>query len=370
MSFILNILFMSISLVTAQSALEATCIHECSEVTLEHNLYPVCKPNSEGMLTVSDHHTLYYATYGNPQGTPVVVLHGGPGFGCDDSMSRFFNQDKWHIVMFDQRASGRSTPLGCLEENSPQHSIADLERLRNHLGIDKWAVFGGSWGSMLALLYAQEHPECCLGFILRGVFLGRHEDYTHLFCAMGKIYPEAYEELVTFLPKDEQEDLFLSYWRRIMDPNPEIHLPACRAFMKYDMSCATFHSNPDAVNKLLRNDSLVFSVVRLFFHYCKNSFFVQPNQVLANMGRIDHLPAIIVHGRWDAICLPDMAFQVHQKLSSSTLWFVTNGGHSANDPAISQALAHATDCFLTRSDKRAELGLSKTLNSVTASDSP
>lgn len=320
--------------------------HSHEEVSFEHPLYPVTQARLEGVLKVSEKHTLHYALYGNPKGIPVVVLHGGPGAGCSDSMSRFFDLNVWNVVMFDQRGAMRSVPFCCMEENSSQHSIHDIETLRTHLGIDKWMVFGGSWGSALALLYGQEHPESCTGFILRGVFLGREQDTLNVLYGMGKIFPEAYVPFFDYIPEEERGDLLSAYHRRIFDPDPNVHLPAARVFMRYDSICSTHLPASSAVEEVVKNDRLILSMTRAFLHFAKNDFFIEPNQILSCMHMIEHLPAIIVHGRWDAIDLPEQAFSLHQKWNNSKLWMVSQGGHSANDPAIASALAQATDFFV------------------------
>lgn len=311
-----------------------------------HPLYPIATPNKEGYLAVSEKHSLFYATYGNPKGTPIVILHGGPGGGCDDALSRFFDLNYWHVIMFDQRGAMRSTPLGCMEENTPQNSIADIEALRKHLGIAQWVVFGGSWGSTLGLLYGQAHPERCLGFILRGIFLAREQDYLHLLYGMGKIFPEAYELFLYHIPEEERDDLLSAYYKRVMDPNPEIHLPAAKAFMQYDSICSTHLPSKESVEEVIGNGALALSIARAFLYYSYHKFFLEPNQILSNMERIAHIPSIIVQGRWDAICLPEMAYILHKKWNNSVLWFVPDGGHSANDPTISQTLANAADLFM------------------------
>jgi proline iminopeptidase len=314
---------------------------------MDHQLYPVTAPREERMLKVSEIHTLHYAVYGNPDGTPVVVLHGGPGAGCDDSQTKFFDLNKWNVVMFDQRGAMKSTPFACMEENTPQHSVRDIEMLREHLGIDKWAVFGGSWGSTLALLYGQAHPDRCLGFMLRGIFFAREPDYLHLVYGMGKLFPEAYAPFVNYVPEDERGDLLTAYYLRLMDQDPAIHLPAAKTFMKYDLLCSTFNPNPEAVEKVLQNDRMLLSITRVYFYYSMNRFFLEPDQILSNMHLIEHLPAIIVHGSGDLICLPEMATLLHQKWKNSHLWMIPSGGHSAiNDPAIASAVAASTDTFL------------------------
>lgn len=318
------------------------------EKSYQHPLYPIVKPKSEGYLQVSKVHSLYYATYGNAEGIPIVVLHGGPGMGCSDKITQFFDLEKWHVIMFDQRGAVRSLPLACMEENTPQHSVSDIETLRKSLGIDKWMVFGGSWGSALALLYAQEHADRCLGLILRGICLVREEDYLHLLYGMGKIFPEAYEQLVNYIPESERDDLLSAYYRRIMDPNPEVHMPAARTFIKYDFICGTHLPDPENVAKILENDQVVISLAKAFFYYSIHQFFLEPNQILSNLDKITHLPAIIVQGRWDVICPPHMSYMVHKRLQNSRLWIIPDGGHSAYDPPIGAALAEATDIFANK----------------------
>ncbi len=324
------------------------------EQSFDRPLYPIAQPREEGFLKVSDLHQIFYATYGNPEGIPVVVLHGGPGAGCSNAMTQSFDLSRWNVVMFDQRGAMRSEPFGCMEENSPQHSISDMEALREHLGIQKWVVFGGSWGSSLALLYGQSHPDKCTGFILRGVWLTREQDYLHLFYGAGKMFPEAYESVVNHIPIDERHDLFSAYYQRVTDPDPAIQLHAAKTFMKFDMICATHLPNPALVNSVMQNDKLALGVMKTFCHYAKNEFFLKPNQILSEMDRISHLPAIIINGRWDVICPTEMAYLVHQKFQNSALWIVPNGGHSTIEPAIASALATATDIFAKEIENAAD----------------
>ncbi len=340
-------IFMGLSFMTPFSIATASLLtHSIKEVDHQHSLYSIVSPSEKGYLQVSDIHRLYYATYGNPQGFPVIVLHGGPGAGCEDSFTRFFDLRYWHIIMFDQRGAMRSQPFACMEENTPQNSVCDIEQLRKHLGIEKWMVFGGSWGSTLALLYGQEHPEACLGFILRGVFLGRQQDYLHLIDGMGKIFPEAYDPVVQLIPEEERHDLLTAYYERIMNSDPAIHMPAARTFLKFDFIASSHLPNPKGVEELLQDDPIMLSIARAFFYYSFHGFFLEPNQILSRMNRIAHLPAIIVHGRWDAICFPEQAYSLHQKWGNSQLWLAIRGGHSSSDPAIETSLAIATDTFL------------------------
>lgn len=326
--------------------------HTHQDIQCDHSLYPIQTPRQEGELKVSSIHTLFYATYGNPNGIPMVVLHGGPGAGCTDSLSRLFDLNRWNVVMFDQRGAMRSTPFACMDENTPQHSVADIETLRTHLGIKEWVVFGGSWGSTLAILYGQAHAKQCLGFILRGIFLGREQDYLHLFYGMGKVFPEAYDPFFHYIPEEERHDLLSAYHERIMDPDPAIHLDAARVFMRFDLMCSMHLPQLAEYEKLLQNDRFILGTTRAFLHYSVHRFFLEPNELLSHMHKIAHLPALIVHGRWDAICLPDMAYSLYQKWPKSALWMIQDGGHSANDPPIARALATATDFFADKVAKK------------------
>lgn len=316
------------------------------EGSFDRPLYPVVKPRLEGFLKVSDVHQIFYAVYGNPDGIPAVVLHGGPGAGCGDGMTQFFDLNRWQVIMFDQRGAMRSEPFGCMEENTPQHSIQDMEKLREHLGIEKWLVFGGSWGSSLALLYGQSHQERCLGFILRGVWLVREQDISHLFYGMGKVFPEAYEKALNVIPKEERGDLISAYCRRMSDPDPDVQLSAAKAFMEFDLISSFHLPNRKVVDAMIANDKLIVGVMKTYCHYAMNQFFLEPDQILSQMPKIANLPAIIVHGRWDAICLPEMAYLLHHKWPNSHLWMVSDGGHSTAEPSIASALAEATDAFL------------------------
>ena len=247
--------------------------------------------------------------------------------------------------MFDQRGAMRSEPFASMEENSSHHLVADIEALRLHFGIEKWVVFGGSWGAALALLYGEAHPERCIGFILRGIFLAREQDWLHLLYPMGKIFPEAYEPCLEHIPEEERGDLLSAYHRRLFDPDPNVQMRAAEAFMRFDTICTTHLPNPATLEQTMQNEKLVLGVTKAFFHYAKNRFFIEPNQILDQIGKIAHLPAIIVHGRWDAITLPEMAYLLHKSWNGSKLWMVPDGGHSSNDPAIAAALATATDLF-------------------------
>lgn len=312
----------------------------------KRELYPIELPREEGDLQVSDKHTIHYALYGNPDGIPVIASHGGPGAGYFNAMTTAFDLEKWNVIMWDQRGAMRSTPFGVVEDNTPQNSISDMEKLREHLGVDTWVVFGGSWGSSLSMLYGEAHPDRCRAFILRGVWLCREQDYKHLFYGMGKVFPEAYDELLKHIPEEEHDDLITACYKRVMDSDPAVHLPTARIFMEYDSICATHLPNPEFVKVVNADDRVPVAVTRFFCHYAMNHFFLEDNQILDNMHEVEHIPAIIVHGRWDAICLPENAYLVHKHWSNSQLWMVPDGGHASGDPSIAAGLASATDYFV------------------------
>lgn len=319
--------------------------HVYEEPIFDHPLYPVAPPINEGYLKVSDTHTLFYATYGNPSGIPIVVCHGGPGEGCSDQWTSLFDLSRYFVVMFDQRGAMRSIPFATMEENTPQNSVSDMEGLRKFLKVEKWLVFGGSWGSTLALLYGQAYPENCLGFILKGVFLGREKDYLHLLYGMGELSPKEYEGFINYIPEEERSDLLNAYAKRILHPDPAIYMPASLAFLEFDAHCVRFSKDEAAVKKILKNERAVYCVAKHFFYYSINRFFLEENQILLGMEKIKHLPAIIVHGKYDIVTLPENAYTLHRAWDASTLWMIPNGGHTAAEKPIASAIARALDLF-------------------------
>lgn len=307
------------------------------------DLYPQTKPFNEGHLQVSGGHSIYFAEFGNPEGIPVVTLHGGPGSQCYESWSSLFNPDVYHVIMFDQRGSGRSIPFASMENNTPQHSLQDIEELRHHLNVDKWVVFGGSYGSFLALIYGETHPENCLGFVLRGIFLGQEKDYKHLFYGMKATYPEAWDDMVSIIPECERHDLITAFHKRVMDPDPAVHLQAAIAFIRFDAICANLIPDQAEIAGVDTDIIGTLGIGRAFIHYAANAFFVEENQLLNNLSKITHLPAIIVQGRYDVICPPQGAYDLHKRWPGSKLWFISNAGHSQGEPGISQGLREAME---------------------------
>lgn len=309
--------------------------------SLNEILYPLTEFYVQGYLQVSDRHSLWYAQYGNPQGVPVVIVHGGPGFGCNEEM-RFFDLNFYRVILLDQRGAKRSKPVGELNDNTTQNLIEDLEKLRKHLKINKWIVFGGSWGTALSIAYGETCPAQCLGFILRGIFLARNSDIQQIWYGMKDHFPEAWEEYVNYLPPNERTDLIQAYDRQLNHPDVNIQLAAARAFMKYDLNCSFAFKNEN-VDNLLQNEEMILTVTKVFMHFCKNNFYLAPNQLLINLHKIKHLPAIIINGRFDVINPPKNALELHRHWPDSKLVIVQDAGHASLEPGIANALIEATE---------------------------
>jgi proline iminopeptidase len=302
--------------------------------------HPAQLPRQEGYLQVSDTHQIFYAVYGNPTGIPVVVLHGGPGMGCKDKPSPIFDLHRFNVIMFDQRGAMRSKPFACMEDNTTQLLIEDIEKLRCFLGIEKWVVFGGSWGSLLGVLYGEAHPNACIGFVLSGIFLGREQDL-QLFREKGA----AYREFVSLFSKEEQRDVLTASYERVLSPDPEKHMSLARAFFRYIMLGTIYTQNSAAAEPLLKDDRLALSMSRATLHYAHHQLFLAPNQALSQIDRISHLPAIIVQGAEDLNCPPEQAKLLHQHWKNSQLFLIEEGGHAADDSATTTALINAIESF-------------------------
>jgi proline iminopeptidase len=311
---------------------------------IENILFPSISPFNEGMLKVSEVHSIWYAQYGAPLGIPVIIVHGGPGAGCGINDMRYFDPNFYHIILFDQRGAKRSIPTGNLHENTIQDLISDMEQLRKTLGIEKWLLFGGSWGTALSIAYGEAYAKRCLGFILRGIFLVREQDIHQLWYGMQNHFPEVWNDFYHFLPENERKNLIASYCERFLHSEHEkVALPAIRAFAHYDFTCSFLEKDPTYVAKLIEDDSFILSLGRIFGHYSINNFFLENNQLLKNLDRIKHLPATIVHGRYDMICLAKAAFELHEKWPNSKLVLTEQAGHAAIEPNTTQALVNATE---------------------------
>jgi len=305
-------------------------------------LYPDIEPSDSGLLPVGDGHRIYWESCGNPKGVPIVFLHGGPGGGARPMHRCFFDPDFFRIIILDQRGCGRSEPWGSLAGNNAMGLVGDLEALRRHLGIERWALAGGSWGSCLALLYGETHPERCLGFRLRGVFTGRAEEIAWWWHSTRALFPDAYEEFAAALPATERADLLAAYARRTGDPAPAIHVPAVQALKRFSARTSTFRADPALIDAAA-NLHEALPLARFFTHYCVHGFFLEEGRILAELGRITHLPCEIIQGRYDVVTPAATAWAVHRAWPESRLELVTEGNHAELEPAMTAAVRAATD---------------------------
>lgn len=306
--------------------------------------YPPIEPYRSGMLPVDERHTLYWEESGNPDGVPVLFLHGGPGSGTSPRHRQFFDPAHYRIVLFDQRGAGRSTPLGEWRDNTTWHLVADIERLRAHLGIAQWLVFGGSWGSTLALAYGQAHPQACLGFVLRGIFLCTPAEIDWFLHGMGWFFPHAREQFEALIPQAERHDLLSAYCRRLFSDDPVQSLAAARRWSSYEGSCLQLLPDPDVQQKY-DHPEVALGVGRLEAHYFRHAGFFEHDQLIRDIDRIRHLPAVIVQGRYDVICPPATAWRLHQAWPEARWQIVDDAGHAAFEPGTEAALVAATNQF-------------------------
>ena len=307
-------------------------------------LFPDIEARKTGHLQLDELHTMYWEESGDPQGIPAVFLHGGPGAGSTPGHRRFFDPQAYRIIVYDQRGAGRSRPLGELKDNTTPHLIADLERLREHVGVERWLVFGGSWGSTLALAYAQEHPECCLGLVLRGIFLCRRSEIDWFLYGLRTVYPEPWEKLASFIPAEERGDLLRSYHRRLVHPDPAVHLPAARAWSVYEGSCSTLLPSPETV-AYFAGDGVALGLARIEAHYFLNEIFLPQNSLLDRAARLAHIPGVIVQGRYDMVCPLISAHELARAWPGARYRIIDDAGHSAWEPGIRSALVEATEQF-------------------------
>jgi len=315
-----------------------------SESYLRSELFGEVQPYASGALQVDSRHALYWEQCGNPEGVPVVFLHGGPGAGAAPIHRRFFDPQFYRIIVMDQRGAGRSTPLADITDNTTSHLIGDLEMLRQRLEIDRWLVFGGSWGSTLALAYGAAHPERCLGFILRGIFLGTQPEINWFLHGIRAIHPEHWRDFAGFLPAGERHDMLGSYHRRLTSPDPGIHMPAARAWSRYEAACSTLHPNPRAVLEA-DGGNFALALARIEAHYFVNRVFLPENWFDTGIDRIRHLPCTIVQGRYDVVCPPVTADALARQWPEADYTVVADAGHSALEPGVRAALVTATERF-------------------------
>jgi proline iminopeptidase len=309
-------------------------------LTRDSVLFPEIDPYVTGRLAVDARHTLYWESCGRADGMPVVFLHGGPGGGCLPHHRRYFDPSFWRIVLVDQRGAGRSTPVAEVEGNTTQALVADLERVRAHLKIERWLVFGGSWGSTLALAYAQAHPARCLGLVLRGIFLAQRDEIDWFMHGMRQIFPEAWRAFADFLPEAERGNLLVSYYRRLVDPDPAVHLPAAHAWDRYEGACSTLLPGNDPAPKF-DSDAAALAIARIEAHYFVHDAFLQQGELLAGLPRIRHLPCTIVQGRYDIVCPPVTADTLARAWPDAEYVIVPDAGHSVREPGITRELVAA-----------------------------
>lgn len=305
------------------------------------SLFPPVLPNRHGMLAVDALHTIYWEECGNPDGIPVVFLHGGPGAGLSPQHRRFFDPRHYRVILFDQRGAGKSTPAGEWRANTTQLLIEDIERLRQLCGVEQWLVFGGSWGSTLALAYGEAHPERCLGFILRGIFLCTRAEIDWFINGARWFHPELHEEFAAPIPPAERADLLAAYARRILGDDPAQYWPAVRAWSRFEGRRVFLLPQPEDAP----NDALDLGLGRLEAHYMANLGFLGEDQLIRELGRIAHLPAVIVQGRYDVICPPLSAHRLHQAWPGARLKMIPDAGHGALESGIARALVAATEQF-------------------------
>jgi proline iminopeptidase len=306
--------------------------------------YPLTEPYHTGRLQVSTLHNLYYEECGNPQGQPAVFLHGGPGGGIRPESRRYFDPNFYRAILFDQRGAGKSTPYADIRENDTWNLVEDLERLRTHLGIERWVVFGGSWGSTLALCYAMAHPDRVSALLLRGVYLGRRWENQWLFQeGASYIYPDRYQNYIAPIPVEERGDLIHAYYRRLTDPDPEVHLPAAVAWSEWEGGMV--HHLPQQESEP-EEPLAKLSIARMECHYMVNDmFFPQDNYILDHAAGIAHIPCRIVHGRYDVICPARIAWDLVQVMPQAQLTYVADGSHAATDPSMACEIVRALEDF-------------------------
>ncbi len=310
------------------------------------SLYPEIEPYDSGMLKVSDLHTLYYEQSGNPNGKPVVFLHGGPGGGTNPKCRRFFDPAVYRIVLFDQRGCGKSTPHAELTDNTTWHLVNDIERVRTHIGIDRWQVFGGSWGSTLALAYAQTHPDRVTELVLRGIFMLRRWELEWFYQkGCDALYPDAWESFLHAIPEAERGDLMSAYHRRLISTDPQVRVNAARAWSVWEGATSYLWQDTSHIESSAE-DEFALAFARIECHYfVHGGFFEHDDQLLRNVDRIRKIPAVIVQGRYDVVCPMRSAWDLHRAWPEADLRIVQDAGHSAFEPGNISELIEATDRF-------------------------
>ncbi|UTW44270.1 prolyl aminopeptidase [bacterium SCSIO 12696] len=307
------------------------------------SFYPNIKPYKTHQLDVRSPHRIYVEECGSPDGIPVLFVHGGPGGGCSKQDRSFFDPEKYRIILFDQRGCGRSTPHASLEDNNSQALVADMEVIRQSLGVEKWLLFGGSWGSTLSLLYAQAHPHRVSGLILRGIFLCRGRDINWFYqTGADHVFPDYWRDYMAPIPEAERDDMVAAYHRRLTGDNELERMSAAKAWSIWEGRCASLHPSPKIIEHVA-NPHVALAIARVECHYFYNKAFLAENQLLANANKLKGIPGIIVHGRYDMVCPVDQAFALHRVWPEARLEIIRDAGHASSEPGTLDALVKATD---------------------------
>ena len=307
-------------------------------------VFPPIEPYRSGRLAVDDLHTLYWEECGNPHGVPVLFLHGGPGAGLSPRHRQFFDPAYYRIVLFDQRGAGQSTPLGEYRQNTTQLLVDDIERIRQMMGIAQWLVFGGSWGSSLALAYGQTHPERCTGFVLRGIFLCTPAEVDWFLHGIKWFFPKEHARFVADIPLAERGDLLQAYVKRLFSDDPAQYLPAARNWSRFEGSCLHLLPHPEVAEQF-GSDAVALGVGRLEAHYFRHRAFLEEDQLIRHVDRLRHVPAVIIQGRYDVVCPALSAWRLHQAWPEASFQVIEDAGHAAFEPGIASALVAATERF-------------------------
>lgn len=306
-------------------------------------LYPSIKPYAQHQIKVDPLHTLYVEESGSPDGLPILYIHGGPGAGTSPDDRRYFDPEHYRIILFDQRGCGHSTPHGSLENNTTQALLSDIEAIRGYFNLKQWILFGGSWGSTLALLYAEQHPDCVMGMILRGIFLGRQQELRWFYENGARaVFPDYWEEFVFPIPEEERDNLISAYYKRLTGPDELARMNAAKHWAQWEGQCATLHPSKAVLERYTQAHTAA-SLAAIETHFFVNNCFIEPNQILRDAYKLEGIPGIIVHGRYDMICPFENARALHLAWPGSELYVIRDAGHSALEPGITDALVTATE---------------------------
>jgi proline iminopeptidase len=316
-----------------------------------YNLHPEIEPFNKSTLKVDDTHSIYYEECGNPQGIPTIFLHGGPGSGCNPTQRRFFDPTHYRIILADQRGCGRSKPQGEVHNNTTNDLVNDLEMLRHHLDIARWHVFGGSWGSTLALAYAAKHASHIISLVLRGIFLSRSGELAWFLGGVQQFYPEVWHKLISFLPEAERNDVLSAYAKRIFSDDMKINVPAACHWNAYESSIMRLKSTdagsaaPKTPEEIIKEQPVEVARARIQIHYIQHHCFIDGDAILKDLAKLNDIPTVIVQGRYDMVCPPQTAWELACAMPKAELVMVPDAGHSAMETGVTSALVAATEKF-------------------------